>query len=163
MKTIRTTILFILIYGVSFNTFSQHLGLTFDEAKEQGIVIAELDSTYQSASHSDTSLAVFKTEEEREAWSNEYINFLKSFGKFLSENDFLWDNPTRCFNRIYFNSDGAIDYFLFRFIEENSISEEREKEFHRLLNLFIQDYKLSITASVKYVQCGPVTYRPKEK
>ncbi|MBI3501608.1 MAG: hypothetical protein HY063_07425 [Bacteroidetes bacterium] len=95
----------------------------------------------------------------------EYIQLLQGFGKFLSTNNFTWDKPTRCFNRIYFNSDGTIDYFLFNFLgktAEDKPSEEKQKEFQRLLNLFIKDYKFPLTAKIKFAQCSPTTYMPKK-
>ncbi|MFN3757527.1 MAG: hypothetical protein ACK4RM_11280, partial [Flavobacterium sp.] len=79
----------------------QQRGLTFQNAEKQGISIKHLDSVYISAVHTDTSLAVFKTETEQEAMQQAYIKLLQDFGKFLLENNFKWEKPTRCFNRIY--------------------------------------------------------------
>lgn len=45
----------------------------------------------------------------------EYVNLIFGLNAFLSENNFEWEKPTRCFNRIYFSSDGTIDYFLYNF------------------------------------------------
>ncbi|NLA24739.1 MAG: hypothetical protein GX879_07210, partial [Bacteroidales bacterium] len=117
---------------------------------------------YTSAVSSDTSLAVFKTEKEQEAFKQAYIQLLQDFGNFLSQNNFKWEKPTRCFNRIYFNSDGTIDYFLFNFLgkAEDKPTKNVEKEFQRLLNVFISDYKFPLTAKTKFVQCGPATYSP---
>ena len=144
----------------SFNLFGQHSGMTFQAAEKQGAPIQHLDNIYKSAVHVDTSQAVFKTELEQQAMGEAYINLLQSFGKFLTKNNFNWDKPTKCFNRIYFNTDGTIDYFLYNFSSE--ISQEKQTEFNRLLNLFIKDYKISLTAQVKFAQCSPATYMPKE-
>ncbi|KXK39069.1 MAG: hypothetical protein UZ09_BCD002001108 [Bacteroidetes bacterium OLB9] len=156
---ISTTLLWIC-----FTACGQHLGLTFQEAEKQGISIKHLDSLYQSAVHTDTSMAVFKTDKEQETMHQEYIKLLQDFGKFLSTNNFVWDKPTRCFNRIYFNTDGTIDYFLFNFLgkTEDKPDEEKQKEFQRLLNLFIKDYKFSLTSKAKFAQCSPTTYMPKK-
>ena len=122
---------FLLI--ISCQTHGQQIGLTFQNAEKQGISIQDLDSIYASALHSDISLAVFKTESDQEAMQQSYIKLLKDLGRFLSENKFNWENPTRCFNRIYFNSDGSIDYFLFNFLgtSEDKPSENIEKEFEK--------------------------------
>lgn len=161
---IKVNFIITVLLTISFQTFGQHLGLTFQNAEKQGISIKHLDSVYTSAVHTDTTLAVFKTESEQEAMQKAYIKLLQDFGKFLSENNFKWDKPTRCFNRIYFNADGTIDYFLFNFLgkPEDKPSENIEKEFQRLLNVFISDYKFSLTAKTKFAQCSPTTYMPKK-
>lgn len=160
---IKVNFIITVLLTISFQTFGQHLGLTFQNAEKQGISIKHLDSVYTSAVHTDTTLAVFKTESEQEAMQKAYIKLLQDFGKFLSENNFKWEKPTRCFNRIYFNADGTVDYFLFNFLgkPEDKPSENIEKEFQRLLNVFISDYKFSLTAKTKFAQCSPTTYMPK--
>lgn len=161
MKKI-TFALFTLLMSC-FLTLGQQLGLTFSEAQEQGIRISQLDSIYKNALHSDTSLAVFKTDEKQKLMREAYIKLLQDFGIFLNENNFRWEKPTRCFNRIYFNSDGTIDYFLFNFLSktaEEKLSEEKQNEFKHLLNRFIQDYTFSLTAETKFAQCSPTTYMP---
>ena len=112
----KTNFIITVLLTTCFQTFGQHLGLTFQNAEKQGISIKNLDSLYTSAVHADTALAVFKTEKEQDALQQAYVKLLQDFGKFLSENNFKWEKPTRCFNRIYFNSDGTIDYFLFNFL-----------------------------------------------
>jgi hypothetical protein len=161
---IKVNFIITVLLTISFQTFGQHLGLTFQNAEKQGISIKHLDSVYTSAVHTDTSLAVFKTESEQEAMQQAYIKLLQDFGKFLSENNFNWEKPTKCFNRIYFNADGTIDYFLFNFLgkPEDKPNENIEKEFQRLLNVFISDYKFSLTAKTKFAQCSPTTYMPKK-
>lgn len=161
---IKANFVITVLLIISFQTFGQHLGLTFQNAEKQGISIKHLDSVYTSAVHTNTSLAVFKTESEQEAMQQAYIKLLQDFGKFLSENNFKWEKPTRCFNRIYFNADGTIDYFLFNFLgrPEDKPSENIEKEFQRLLNVFISDYKFPLTAKTKFAQCSPTTYMPKK-
>ena len=160
--TKRTFIITVLL-AVCLPAFGQHLGLSFQEAEEQGIVIKELDSIYKSAIHADTAQAVFKTEEEQRAMFEAYQKLLQDFGGFLSNHDFIWDKSTRCFNRIYFDTDGTIDYFLFNFLEDepDKLSDEKQKEFQRLLNLFIADYKIPLTAKSKFAQCSPTRYAPR--
>lgn len=152
----------ILLFNSHSQTFGQNLALTFQEAQDRNILIKDLDSIYRSAIHADTSLAVFKTEKEQEEMITAYTTLLQDLGKFLSSRDFKWTRPTRCFNRIYFNSDGTIDYFLFNFSgkAEDRPSPEIQKEFTTLLHLFIRDYQLPITTETKYAQCSPTVYMP---
>ena len=155
------TFLVVTVLMVAFvQTFGQHLALTINDAAKQGMSIKHLDSIYKSAVHADTSQAVFKSESEQQAMAEAYMNLLQNLGKYLTKNNFKWEKPTRGFNRIYFNTDGTIDYFLYNFSSE--ISQEKQTEFNRLLNLFIKDYKISLTAKTKFAQCSPTTYIPKE-
>lgn len=160
----KTNFILSIFFIISFQVFGQQAGLTFQNAEKQGILIEELDRSYQSALHSDTSLAVFKTDAEQIAMQKAYHGLLQDLGKFLSQNNFDWKGPTKCFNRIYFNSDGTIDYFLFNFLGTNSPkpSADVEEEFEKLLNIFISDYKFKLTANTKFSQCSPVTYMPKK-
>ncbi|MDR2834634.1 MAG: hypothetical protein LBV69_00330 [Bacteroidales bacterium] len=159
-----TIIILIILLSTCFQTFAQHLGLTFQDAEKQGILTSKLDSIYQSAVNSDTSKAVFKTEKEQQAMGEAYIKLLQDFGKFLTDNNFVWSKKTRCFNRIYFNNDGTIDYFLFNFLgeTEDKPSEENQNEFKRILNLFIKDYQILPKANTKFVQCSPTNYMPQK-
>ncbi len=159
----------ILLVGVlllsNFCTFGQHLGLSFKEAEKQNVSIERLDKSYKSAIHSDTSQAVFKTEMEQVALQQAYVKMLQDLGKFLLENNFKWEKPTRCFQRIYFKPDGTVDYFLYNFLNKNvkpedQLSEVKQAEFDRLLNLFIENYQFAVKANVKFAQCSPATYRP---
>ena len=163
MKTIVA--LWVLLFTTTFISVGQHTGLTFKEAESRGIKISELESLYMSAIHVDTSQAVFKTDKQQEVMSNAYVKLLQDFGKFLTDNNFHWTEPTKCFNRIYFKSDGSIDYFLFNFtgMGVNRLPAEKEIEFTRLLNQFIKDYKIQVTADRNFAQCSPVTYKPKDK
>jgi hypothetical protein len=154
----------IIFLSICLQTFGQHIGLTFQDAEKQGVSIKHLDSLYRSAVHGDTSLAVFKTEKEQDALQQAYVKLLQDFGKFLSENNFKWEKSTKCFNRIYFNADGTIDYFLFNFLgkAEDKPYEEIVKEFQRLLNAFISDYQFSLTSKSKFAQCSPTTFMPQK-
>src|SRR5687768_2482668 len=152
----------ICILCVTCSLVAQPLGITFQEAESKGIIIKSLDIIYLSAVHVDTTLAVFTTDEEQALVVQEYSKLMQEFGSFLKTNHFIWEKPMKCFNRIYFNQDGAIDYFIFNFrgTPEEKPTAEQELEFTRLLNLFISDYKTSLKADTKFAQCSPVTYMP---
>jgi len=81
---------------------------------------------------------------------------LQDLADFLKKNDFTWGKTTRCFNRIYFKSNGSIDYFLYMF--NTPIDPEKEQQFDALQNQFIQSYKFGMAAPVNFSQCGPVVY-----
>jgi hypothetical protein len=131
--------------------------MTFQEAEKQGKSYPSLDSLYKSALDSDSTKAVFKTPAEQQVLQKAYVDFLKGLGDFLKANNFKWGRLTRCFNRIYINSDGTVDYFLYKF-SKDQITEEKEREFERLLNTFLKDHKFPATAKEKFAQCSPVKY-----
>jgi len=142
--------------------FAQKLAMTFQAAEKMGISINSLEKMYKSALHVDSSQAVFKTDAEQTRMYEAYIKLLQDFGKFLYAHQFKWEHPTRCFNRIYFNTDGTIDYFLFNFLGKpaEKLADAKEKEFTQLLNAFIKDYQIPLTAKSKFAQCSPSTYVP---
>lgn len=148
-------------------TMAQNKAMTFNDAKLQGNAPEKLDKLYKGAIHTETIPGVFKTEAEQEQLIVAYNKLLQDFAGYLKENNFKWERPTRCFNRIYINKNGAIDYFIYNFSvnkdnPEENISEAKAAEFNRLLNLFVKDYRFSVTANEHFAQCSPVTYRDRE-
>lgn len=155
---------FILFACCSVGMFSQSKAMTFDQAKIQGFPPENLDKLYKSAVHSDANLAVFKSEEEQEKLMMAYGKLLQDLGTFLRTNNYVWEKPARCFNRIYLNKNGTVDYFLYNFLPgtekpEEVLSEAKRKEFERLLNLFVEEYRFSATANENFAQCSPVVYK----
>lgn len=159
----RFCLVLIMFISVQFS-YGQHIALPFQDAEKQGISIKHLDSIYKNAVNSDTSQAVFKTDTAQEKLQQSYTKLLKDLGNYLSKNNFKWEKRTPCFNKVYFNNEGTIDYFLFIFRgnAKDNPSEAKQKEFQRLLNLFIKDYKFSLTANTKFTQCGGAVYMPEE-
>ncbi len=132
----------------------------FEDAAQKGIPYQKLDSVYQSAVHSDRTLAVFKTPAEQLKLQAAYASMLQALGKHLAANGFKWEKPARCFNRIYFRPDGKVDYFLYHFLPSagGTVSTEKAKQFEILLDGFLKEYTFPLTAPVKFAQCSPVTY-----
>lgn len=153
MKVVFTCLLF-----TSFFSYSQTV-LSVPEAKEKGI-FPKVDSIYTSAFDGRADhKAVFKKQEDIDRHIDAYYKFLKEFGIFLHENKFTWEETTKGWNRIYMQPDGTIDYFIYSL---KDIPEEKEKEFKRLLGLFIKDHKFGNPAPVKFAQCSSVTYPKSE-
>ncbi|MDD3788219.1 MAG: hypothetical protein PHO94_05940 [Petrimonas sp.] len=153
----------LISFGFLFFIFCQIYGqkkvFSFQEAGALNISVVDLDNKYKSAIHVDPAKAVFKTSKEQTELQNAYRDFLLSLGDFLSKNGFEWEGPTRSFNRIYFNRNGKIDYFIFNFY--GNLAKQKENEFKRLVELYIQNYKFPLKAKVNFSQCSPVTYMPK--
>jgi len=146
------------------NLHSQSKVFSVEEAKKIGINIEKLDLEYKSAVHVDSTKAVFRTEAQQQKLQESYIKLLQDFGSFLNKNNFKWESKTKCFQRIYFAPNGKIDYFIYNFklknvLPENLISEEKQKEFERLLKLFVKDYTFFTSANEKFAQCSPTSYQ----
>ena len=154
----KKTILAIVILFPTL-LYGQKIATTFQDAIDnKGISIEKLDETYQSALHSDSSKAAFRGREKE--FYDGYISLLKELSQYLKENNFKWGKTTKCFNRIYLNKIGEIDYFLFNF-KPGEIDNKKEKEFERLLGNFVQKYKFPLTNVSNFAQCSPVTYMDK--
>lgn len=152
---------------IYLSALAQHTVISLAEARNSGLM-QKLDSIYNSAINvADTSLAVFKTESEQEANHKAWINLCQDIKDFCKKNNFIWEMKIKCFQRVYFNSDGTIDYFIYNFKikdvnPEGTPSIEKQNEFSRLLNMFIQEYKYNMTATKKFTQCGGVFYNASE-
>lgn len=149
-----------LILGLSLTSFAQQC-TTFNSYEAQGGSVELLDSLYPSAMHIDSTIAVFhgREREFQIAW----ITLLQEFGTHLKQNGFVWGEPTRCFNRVYFNKDGGVDTFLFNFLTDE-FDPDKEKRFEELLNEYIKGYKLKLDgpATSQFAQCGPATFMDRE-
>ncbi len=163
----RTSFLtFLLITQAAMVNYGQQRAMTFQEAEDLGIQISYLDSIYKSAVNVDTSRAVFQSMHEQQMVGRAYFNLLQSLGQYLNTNNFYWEKPTRCFNRIYFNADGTIDYFLYNFTGkslEEVPSDSLQIAFKQLLNEFIKSYQFEMKATTKFSQCAPAIYLPKKE
>lgn len=152
----------LIIFNFSLCTNGQEFQTPYvgsvKRAQEEGIHIEQLDSMYRSAVNvADSSLAVFKTREMSDSLIGSYQKFLKGLGKYLRENHFEWGKETKCWNRIYFNADGRVDYYLFDF--KTDVADEKTERFKKLFKSYASTHKINISAAVNFAQCGHVTFR----
>jgi hypothetical protein len=150
----RRCILFLLFLTAVFGLFPQK-AMTFRQAENSGLRVSKLDSLYPSGLHTDSSQSVFHKQQDE--FIAAYQSMLQDLGKYLKANGFSWEKPTAGFNRIYFNGEGTIDYFLYNF-RKGEITEEKEKQFDVLLNKYIKTYKFPLKAKSGFAQCSPVKY-----
>ena len=160
----KSVLKILLIVFLSNNLYSQSKVFSIEEAQKIGINIDKIDLEYKSAVHTDSTKAVFKTETQQQKLQESYTKLLQDFASFLNKNNFKWETKTKCFQRIYFAPNGKIDFFIYNFklknvLPENLISEEKQKEFQRLLELFVKEYTFSSTASEPFAQCSPTSYQ----
>jgi hypothetical protein len=130
--------------------------MNFQSANESDIPVADLDSLYPNALNADTSIyAVFRGQEQE--FIRAYQEFLTKLSYFLKANDFEWGAPTRCFNKIYFNGKGEVDYFLFNF-KPGTMSAAKQSEFAKLLEEFKKTHQFTLVPDEPFSQCSPVVY-----
>ena len=158
-SSVKHIILCTIILLTAFFCTSQR-AITFEQAKILGLGPLQLDSIYAPGAHADSTLAVFGTRQD--AYIRAYQGMLQDLGDFLKKNGFVFDKPTKGFNKIYFNMDGYVDHFLFSF-RPDQLTAEQESEFHRLLEEFLKTYQFPMQAEKSFSQCSPVTYQPPAK
>jgi hypothetical protein len=116
-----------------------------------------LDSIYKNGLPvSDPNHQVFSQSYFNNVVEKERIDLLQKMENYFKKNGFKWGNPVKCWNRIYFNPTGSIDYFVYHFMDK--IPDNKENEFKRLLNSFIRNNKVSVNAPWKYSLCGTVSW-----
>jgi hypothetical protein len=148
-------IMLVFLFCFGSKGFAQFVS-SFGAYEAHGNKVAELDSRYKSALHTNSELAVFKTEQEQKAFTEAYQGMLSEFGAFLTKSGFAWEKQTRCFNRIYFNESGKVDYFLFHF---KDLDAKKAATFQQLLSDFVKTYTFPLKPKVKFAQCSPVVYQ----
>ncbi len=154
-KTILTTfLLFILtLTGISQTT------LTMKEARAKGL-IKELDKTHATAMNNDKTQAAFP-EKKKEEFLTAYKLLFYDLANYLDKNGFKFGKETACYNRIYFNSNGSINYYFYS-IKPGEIEAANEVEFKKLLGEFVKTYRLKANASTNFYQTGPVKFTDKK-
>jgi hypothetical protein len=148
-------LLFSILFAFTLSYTHAQKAMTFGEAETSGNSIHRLDSLHKSALDADSTKAVFGN--KKNEFINTYFQLLKDLNGYLHEYGFTWEQETRCFNRVYFNADGSIGYFLYNF-KKGAIAPEKEKQFNTLLNEFIKTYRFPLRAPVKFAQCSPTVY-----
>ncbi|MCA6361969.1 MAG: hypothetical protein IM638_02965 [Bacteroidetes bacterium] len=155
--------LFLLSALLMYEALDAQKVMSFAQISRENIRVSWLDSNYVSAVHTDTALAVFKTENAQQKFSAAYTAFIQKLAAFLTANGFEFKQEQRCFNRVYFDANGKAEYFIYSFsnkgIEpQNQVAGERLTEFERLVTLFLQQEKIAVHSPVPFAQCSPVVY-----
>lgn len=89
-----------------------------------------------------------------------YKSFVRELGNYLYDNGFEWDQRVRYFQRIYFEADGTVAYYLYEFRNATPKGERRE-QFEELVIEYLTNNELSVENKEHFVLCAPVVLRPK--
>jgi len=136
---------------------AQRVANTFQAVENTVVSMQKLDAVYPPAIAADTAKAVFKGPQQ-DKFIMAYSAMLNNLAIYLNQNNFMWEKPTRIFNRIYYAADGSIDYYLVNLLG-SGLSDEKQKQFLALLNNFIKTNKINISANTRFAQCSPVIYK----
>ncbi len=129
--------------------------ITFQEMERQGLPMDSLDSTYPNALHPDTAQGPFMGRQKNfeKAWGQFYEDLIQHF----HDHGLEWENPTYCFNKIYFSPTGEIEYWFFNFRKKDAIPADKQAQFLKLIKEFSRSYQIKITADTNFSQCTSVT------
>lgn len=100
------------------------------------------------------------TESEYKIVTASWSEFHKKASQFIKEENFKWEVPDSTItilNRIYFDKNGTIDYYIFK-IRNSSVSAEKRDEYEKVLQKFSKEVKLDLKRDEKYAQCGKIKY-----
>ncbi|UOB18477.1 hypothetical protein [Abyssalbus ytuae] len=124
--------------------------LAFNELKK-----LKLDSTYTNLlDPRNVTEAEFKT--VRKSW----VEFHKKVSAFIKEENFKWEVPDSTIfivNKIYFDKNGAIDYYAFRILND-SVPETKREEYEKVLQKFSKEIKINLQRDEQFAQCGNTKY-----
>jgi hypothetical protein len=156
MKSILTLFFLLLIFVQ--NAKSQTV-LTMQEARSKSL-IKELDKTHETALNNDKNLAAFPGDKKTE-FLTAYKLLFYDLANHLDKNGFKFGKETQCYNRIYFNSNGTINYYFYS-IKPGEIDPANESKFKKLLGDFIKTYQMKVSAPTNFFQSGPVKFTDKK-
>jgi hypothetical protein len=131
---------------------------SINDAEKEGITLRQLGDKYIDAVNVvDREKCVFKTSASADSLATAYYDFLERLSDYLYNHHFKWGQETRCWNRIFFHADGAVDYYLFDF--KTPVSKEQSDKFSELFATYCTTHKLGMSADKGFAQCGKVITR----
>lgn len=150
----RSISILVFFHAVTM-AFSQQ-AMTFQDAEEAGVEMKDLDADYPSPLDSDSaSVIIFGIDTQQ--YISYYREYLDELGEYLSKKGFKWERPRWCFNKIYFNKEGRVDYFLYNF-RPGEITDEMATDFQKHLEKFVKKSEFPAKPNTAFSQCSPVTY-----
>jgi hypothetical protein len=151
-------IVLLICFNLCFCSFYGQKAMSFEEAETQGVTTKKLDSIYTNALDDGTGIYVFENEDEiMKAWTE----MLQDISSFLRKKEEMRKIDIHVFQRVYFNKDGKIDYYLYKIRNSEQISEEQILQINEFLNDFVENYQFSLSADRNFVQCGMAKFTAK--
>ena len=149
----------ILLAALSQLGVAQESVMSFQAAKDAGISFNKLDESYLTAyprGKQDTSAFP----DMRDSLMQTYNTMLADMTAYFNDKRFEWGEPKRTFLRLYFNEEGELDYFFYRF---QDLSEREEKRMKKLVEKFYKKYTFPMEAKVPFYIFGPAILKDTAK
>ena len=149
-------IFFLMLFALALAAANAQRAMTFQAAEEAGVEMKDFNTNYPSPLDSDSaSLAIFGVDQDQNI--KYYQEYLGEFSQYLAEKGFKWERPRWCFNKIYFNEEGKVDYFLYNF-RPGEITDEMAIDFQKHLKEFVKESEFPAKPNSAFSQCSPVSY-----
>jgi len=152
----------VILYLVSFlltatTLLGQSKTYSVEELSWHGLTLDHLDSIYYNGiPGSDPRYQVFNQNYYENVVAKARIDFLQKIADYFKKNNLKWGTPATCWTRMYFNTNGTIEYFVYHFI--GKVDYKKEDDFKRLLDSFLKVNKVSVISSQRFSLCGSVTW-----
>ena len=138
-------------------SFSQRV-MTFQEMEKNGLKMDSLQRIYPNATRSDTFVGVFPAGKKGDQFNAAWLDYYTDLMNYFSENGLIWEKPTYCFNKIFFDSKGRVEYWFFNFSKADNIPDSIQQKYSDGLKKFSKKHKIRIKADSKFTQCASVTF-----
>lgn len=133
--------------------------MTFETADGAGLRVSQLERTYSVELGEDETLYVPEMDGRQEmemfvALRYQLADSLKAWG-------FRWERTTSVKNRVFFNTEGRLDYFFYS-TAPHFTSPMDCTRFEDMLVRFFRTYQLPQSPSTLIVRCAPITFLASE-
>jgi len=158
MKISTGLLLLMLLLGTAYSQ-AQDKVMSMVDARAAGISFNNLDERYLTAyprGKQDTSAFPGM----RDSVLQTYRAMLGEMTAYLNSKRFEWGKPKRTFLRIYFDEEGSMDYFFYRF---RDLEEKEEKKMKKLVGKFFKDYTFPMEAEGPFFVLAPAILRDTAK
>ncbi|HEY6161027.1 MAG TPA: hypothetical protein VI112_07385 [Bacteroidia bacterium] len=154
-KTALASVLFLL--ALITVAHSQNC-MTFQDMGKNGVRLTQLDSLYPNALKTETFEGVFPEGKKLKKFDKAWAGFYEELMNYFSKSGLKWDKPTYCFNKIYFDADGNVQYWFFNFMKEDNIPADVQAKYLQGIKEFSKTHQIKIKAGTKFSQCASVTF-----
>src|ERR1051326_3027290 len=149
--------IFVLFMLVSSAMLSQNC-MTFQDMEKNGVRMTQLDSLYPNAMKTTTFEGVFPEGKKLKKFDKAWGGFYEELMNYFSKSGLKWEKPTYCFNKIYFDADGNVQYWFFNFMKEDNIPADVQAKYLQGIKDFSKTHQIKIKAGTKFSQCASVTF-----
>ena len=127
----------------------------------QGEKYSEIEKLQLDEKYNNLLNPQFSTEEEYKEVRKSWFSFHTQIAEIVKENNFKWevqDSAIMVLNKIYFNKNGEVDYYVFRVLNE-SVPNEKKELYEKILTDNVSKIEINLKRNKQFSQCGKVKYQ----